>query len=109
MRIGFAAPRDGLKAIRTILARAAWSLLAAAVLVGAATAANYATAQPALISLLIEPFSLLLLPGLVISLAVAGPHDFSPLLVDEASFVWYVLLFYLVFTWAARRRRARLR
>ena len=89
---------------RTILRRVAWSLLAAAALVSLATVAIFATAQSALVSLLIEPFSLLLLPGLLISLAAAGPHDFDSRLVVLASFVWYFLLFNLLFYWIARRR-----
>jgi len=79
-------------------------MLCAAVLVGGAVAAVYATTMPASISLVVEPLSLLLLPGLVFSILAAGAHDFAPETVIYASFVWYLVFFYLIFTWRYRRR-----
>ena len=74
-------------------------MLLAAVLVSVATAAMYVTAAPKFVSLLIEPFSLLLMPGLVVAVILAGPHDFGP-----GSVVFIAAIFYcFVFWWILPR------
>ncbi len=71
------------------------ALLTSAV-IGIAYAALFVTTAPAPVSLLAEPFSLLLTPGLLIALAIAGHHDFSPSTVLLASAIFYFVLFFAV-------------
>jgi hypothetical protein len=85
--------------------RLALALVSTAALVGLAVAAIYVTTAPAVISLTLEPFSLLLLPGLVASIVLAGPHDFSPSLVIYVSFAFYLALIYAGLTLWSRRTR----
>lgn len=70
-------------------------LLAAALLsaslVSAGVIGMFVTSAPRLVSLLMEPLSLLLTPGLAVVIVFAGPHDFAPLAV-----IWTSLLFYFV-------------
>jgi hypothetical protein len=76
--------------------RLAISALLTAVLIAVATEGMFVTSAPRLVSLLVEPFSLLLMPGLVVAVILAGPHDFSPI-----SVVWIAAVFYLgFFFWA---------
>ena len=82
-----------------ILTRAACAILCAGLLVGTAIAANFLTTAPKSISLILEPISLLLMPGLVVSILTSGPHDYSPYSVAAVS-----LLFYAALHWLARRR-----
>ena len=76
--------------------------LLTAVLVSVATAAMYVTSAPSFISLLVEPFSLLLMPGLVVAVILAGAHDFTP-----GSVLFIASAFYLVFFWWALPRIAK--
>jgi hypothetical protein len=80
--------------------------LAAFALTAVAVGAVHLTAAPKYISLLLEPLSLLLTPGLVVSLLAAGAHDFSAELVSMAAFFFYFVVFYVVF--AHRDKRASL-
>jgi hypothetical protein len=76
------------------------------VMIGA-TAMLFNTA-PEWLSLIVEPLSLILLPGLCVGLAGTGPHDLEPHLVVDASVLFYFLLFLFLFqlrTWRRRRRR----
>ncbi len=73
-------------------------------MIGAA-AALYVTSAPAWVSLLIEPFSLLLMPGLVIALATSGSHDFAPDVVIAVSAAFYVGFVYAALLWRAARKR----
>jgi hypothetical protein len=90
-----------------ILTRSLWAMLCAVILVGVASAANFLTTAPEALSLLFEPFSLLLMPGLLTSFALAGPHDYSIDTVLVASVVFYALFFYFALTWLSRRRSLR--
>jgi hypothetical protein len=84
--------------------------LAAMALVMAGTAALYVTSAPAWVSLLVEPFSLLLLPGLMVALVTSGSHDFAPEAVFAVSVAFYVGFIYAaLLRRAVRRRRAQLR
>jgi len=87
-----------------ILTRAARAILCAGLLVGTAIAANFLTTAPKSISLILEPISLLLMPGLVVSILTAGPHDYSPLTVAGVSLLFYAIFFYAALHWLARRR-----
>ena len=87
-----------------ILTRAACAILCAALVVGAAMAANYLTTASKSISLLFEPVSLLLMPGLIVSILTAGPHDYSPHNVTIVSLAFYFVFFYAVLHWLSRRR-----
>jgi hypothetical protein len=83
-------------------------LLAAMGLTGilmiAAAAALYVTSAPEWLSLLIEPFSLLLMPGLVIALATSGSHDFGPDVVISVSAAFYVGFVYAALLWRAAHK-----
>ena len=96
----------GLTTSKSRLRTSALHLLLSACLTAATMAVAYAalfvTTTPALVSLVVEPFSLLLLPGLLVSFAIGSHHDPSAgaVLLGAASF--YLLLFYAVL---ARRER----
>jgi hypothetical protein len=77
-----------------------------AVLMIAAAAGLYVAASPAWVSLLLEPFSLLLMPGLVIALVTAGSHDFAPDVVIAVSAAFYAGFVYAALLWRSARRRA---
>jgi len=86
------------------------AILATIVLVVAGTSALYVTSAPAWVSLLVEPFSLLLLPGLMVALVTSGSHDFAPEAVIAVSAAFYVGFIYVALLLrAARRRSAQLR
>ena len=70
--------------------------------IGIACEALFLTHTSRLVSLLLEPFSLLLVPGLLIAFVTAGTSDFSPILVLRVSSVFYFLLFLVL---ALRWRR----
>jgi hypothetical protein len=78
----------------------------ASVLMIAATAALHVSSAPKWASLLLEPFSLLLMPGLVIALATSGSHDFGPDVVIAVSAAFYVGFLYAALLWLASRKRA---
>ncbi len=62
---------------------------------------------PAWLSLIFEPVSLLLLPGMMISMKHAGPHDLDPILILKSSVAFYFTFFLAWFelrAWRARRR-----
>ncbi len=90
---------------RTLLLRALLATLAGIVLTGLAVAGIFFTTAPEFVSLVAEPFSLLLMPGLIASLIAAGPHDYSPNIVILVSLGCYVVLIFLALTSLARRRR----
>ena len=87
-----------------------WKRLAIAtiltcILVGLATEGMFVTSAPKALSLLIEPFSLLLMPGLLVAVLLGGAHDFSPLSVVCVAAVFYFGFFFWVLTrWAKSTR-----
>jgi len=87
------------------LRRTAFSLLLAAALVAVSSAAIYVTSAPRLISLLVEPFSLLLFPGLFIAMAAAAPRDFTSQSVVLWSMLIYTPLFFLALRALGRSQR----
>jgi hypothetical protein len=91
--------------IRTVAGRVLLAALLTAALMGAAIGALFVTTAPRMVSVLIEPISVLLMPGLLISLAASGAHDFSINVVVASASVLYFAFFY----WALNRiARARL-
>ena len=89
---------------------AAWrrvllSAAISAVLMYVATEAMYVTTAPKLISLVVEPLSLLLMPGLVGAIVVAGAHDFTPGSVLFLSAIFYFAFFYGALTWLSKPTR----
>ena len=87
--------------------RLATSALLTSVLVAVAAEGLFVTSAPRLVSLLVEPFSLLLMPGLVVAVVLAGPHDFSPLSVVCIAAVFYFGFFFWALTRWARSTRIR--
>ena len=82
------------------------ALVAAAAVVALSAAALYAANAPELLSSLIQPVSLLLLPGFAVAMAVSGNHDFSPQVAVLAAFGFYWVA---IFVWMwVRTRGARL-
>ena len=82
------------------LSRVTWvasRILGAALLTGfvmvIGCVALFFTTAPRALSLAVEPISLLLMPGLVISLATAGSHDIPPEQILRVSSAVYFLFF----------------
>jgi hypothetical protein len=89
---------------------AAWRrvLLSAAItalLLYLATEAMFVSTAPKLVSLVVEPFSLLLMPGLVVAIVLAGPHDFTPGSVLFIAAMFYFAFFYWALTWLSKPAR----
>ena len=80
----------------------ALSALLTAGLILLSCAGMYVTTAPRLISLLVEPFSLLLMPGLVVAILIAGAHDFTPTSVVCIAAGVYFGLFYWALAWRAK-------
>ena len=76
-----------------------------ALLIYVATEAMYVTTAPKLVSLIVEPFSLLLMPGLVVAILLAGAHDFTPGSVLFLSAIFYFAFFYGALTWLSKPAR----
>lgn len=78
----------------------AWRLLLAAgltsLLLALAYAGLFVTTAPAIVSLLIQPFSLLLMPGFIAASLAAGRHDFSPQMIILTSVPFYFVFFYAI-------------
>jgi len=68
-------------------------------LVTVASGAMFVTSAPKFVSLLAEPFSLLLMPGLVAAVILSGPHDFVPIDVVYLAAIFYFCFFF----WALPR------
>ncbi len=94
----------------TNLPRAILALLLAAAIVALASAALYVTSAPPVVSLLVEPISLLLLPGLLVALVAAEPHDFTAMSVLVWSMLVYTpVSFFALRRWTSARMRRRTR
>ena len=61
------------------------------------------TTEPAPVSLLLEPFSLLLAPGLLIAVETKTRGEPSPMAMIEWAGAFYLLVSYLLLSWRARR------
>ena len=93
-----ASPRQPL-ALRLLLAA-----LLTAVLLATASAALSVTTAPAFVSLLVEPFSLLLMPGFLVVVATSGRHDEVS---SRAVLLASACLYFVVFSVLLTRRRTR--
>ncbi len=63
----------------------------------------FATA-PEWISIILEPLSLLLMPGFAVALVATGIHDLDPSTIVQVSIVFYLIFFYVWLSWRARRK-----
>ncbi len=79
--------------------------VAAALVVSLGSAAMLLSTGPEWASLLFEPVSLLLLPGLIVGLFHSGPHDLEPHVVMNGTIVLYFLLFWAALEWRAWKQR----
>jgi len=73
----------------------------------AAIGAMFVTTAPQIVCVLIEPLSLLLMPGLLAALLSSGPTDLSPVSVVMVATGFYFAFFCLALWWLDRARRAR--
>ena len=80
----------------SILWKLPLAIALSAAVVAAAAGALYVTSAPAVVSYLCEPFSILLLPGTLLSIALEPSHDFTPRVVLWASLAFYTVC---VFRW----------
>jgi hypothetical protein len=79
----------------------------AASVVGIGSACMLFSTGPEWASLIFEPVSLVLMPGLLVGMVLSGPHDLQPQVVLAGTIVFYFLLFWVVLEWRAWRRRRR--
>jgi cbb3-type cytochrome oxidase subunit 1 len=92
-------------ALRLLYAAAATALV---VIVGGG--AMLFNTAPQWISVVVEPLSLLLVPGLVAGMVESGPHSLDPSMIVDASVIFYFAVFFVFFearAWRHRRRRRR--
>ncbi len=92
-----AAQRSALQKLSAIALRLLLSAFCSCALVAVAVSALFVTSAPESISMLTEPVSLLLMPGLMIAMLSANLHDYSPFVVIQGSLIFYCVLFYAVF------------
>jgi len=88
--------------LRVLMASAA-----TAVVVGLASAGLLFSTARESVSLVLEPMSLMLMPGLLFGLYQAGPHDLDPRVILGASVGFYFMFFFSVLEWRAWSRRRR--
>ncbi len=70
-----------------------------------ACAGLFVSTEREIVALTVEPFSLLLMPGLLVALIVADQHDFSAHIVLVASACFYGVFFYVALSrWRGWRR-----
>jgi hypothetical protein len=81
--------------------------VATAVVVRLASVGMLVSTAPEWLSLILEPLSLLFLPGLLVGIVQSGPHDLAPAVVVQASVVIYFVLFLIGLEYRARRQRRR--
>jgi hypothetical protein len=98
-----------LAAFPALMLRVALSGAAAAAIVGIGSACMLFTTGPEWASLVFEPVSLVLMPGLLVGIVLSGPHDLDPQVVVAGTIVFYFLLFWAALEWRAWRQRKRRR
>ena len=101
-----------LGAIPSVLLRFLYASIAAAAIVGIGSAAMLFTTGPEWASLLFEPMSLVLLPGLFVGMVLSGAHDLEPRIVLLGTIVFYIILIFALLelqAWRQRRRQRRRR
>ena len=75
------------------------------VVVGVGSAAMLLNTVPEWLSLLFEPLSLLLLPGLLVGVVASGPHELVPQMILDSAVVFYFGVFLTLLEFRAFRRR----
>ena len=90
---------------REFLWRAFFAAGATALLISLAFFGLWVAIGPEWLGLLLEPLSLFLLPGFLVSVVVAGPHDLDPRVIVVAS----ILLYFAAFYWLLRRHERTVR
>jgi len=103
--IGEPAAATKLRLATVIARRILLAALLTALLMAGAIGAMFVTTAPAIVSLLLEPFSLLLTPGLLAGLLSSGPNDLSPITVVTVTAGFYFGFFYLALWWFGRSKR----
>jgi hypothetical protein len=93
----------------SVMSRIVLASLAAGLVVGLGSAGMLFTMGPAWASLLFEPISLLLLPGIIVGMVVSGPHDLDPHVILNGTIVLYFFTFWAILEWRAWRKRRRQR
>lgn len=93
--------------MRSILARLLLSVLSAVSLLAVATLGMFMTSAPAPVSLLLEPLSLLYMPGVLFGMALHLGKEVSSLQILVASLGVYVVFVFLWLSLRARRRGPR--
>jgi len=91
------------------MSRLVLASVAAAIVVCIGSVGMLFSTGPEWSSLLFEPLSLVLLPGLLVGMVVSGPHDLEPEVVLNGTIVLYFLFFWAVLEWRAWRQRRRRR
>jgi len=92
----------GLPPYLSVVRRMLLAAIATAALVSMACAAMLLNTAPKWISLIFEPLSLFLLPGLAVDSLAVSPHDLDPTLVIEGCVVFYFLVFFGFLQWRSR-------
>jgi len=90
--------------LRGLFGRLAAAALVAFALTSAAVGAMSVAAAPKWVSYLVEPFSLLLMPGLMAAVVLGGPYALTPRMIALVAFGFYFVLIFLVLTRWARRK-----
>jgi hypothetical protein len=75
------------------------SVLGAGVLMSLASAALFVTSAPKWVSLLVEPFSLLLVPGVAFSMLFTKAHDYTQWEILRGAFGFHVVVLYFLLRW----------
>ncbi len=91
------------------------ALLCTAAVLGVAISCMFLTTSSEAVNLIFEPFSLLLMPGLVTALVLSNlhghhaqrTHDFSSNQVLALAAVFYFCFFFAAFWWWSRRQQIR--
>jgi cbb3-type cytochrome oxidase subunit 1 len=100
----------GLSPILSFALRLLYTAAATAVVVIVGGTAMLFNTAPEWISVIVEPLSLLLVPGLVAGMVESGPHSLDPSIIVDASVIFYFVVFFVFFearAWRRRRRRRR--
>ena len=109
--IGALLSGEGLGGFAALMARMVLASVAAALVVAIGSAGMLFTTGPEWASLIFEPVSLVLLPGLFVGMMISGPHDLDTHVVLNGTIVLYFLSFWMMLeslAWRRRRRRRRL-
>ena len=87
-----------------IVWRVVLSVALAAVLIGVGSAALFVTSAPKWVSLAVEPLSLVLTPGVAISMAFTKAHDYKQWEILRGAFGFDALVVYGLLWWRDGRR-----